>query len=166
MNCVLGSGCPDLEHYSVRTVRFKVLGSPAPQGSKRPMGVGSKTGKVKMIEASAAVKPWRADVKNAAEKAMEVDGGPLMTGPVILGMQFHYARSRSHFTTKGSLSKGQPYFHVQSPDLSKLIRSTEDALTKVVYVDDRQIFRHEPTPEKVWSSWQGAVIVVRELIHP
>jgi crossover junction endodeoxyribonuclease RusA len=55
-------------------VAFTVRGLPAPQGSKRHVGGG------RMVESSANVKPWRADVRAAAEDAMNghlpFDGPP------------------------------------------------------------------------------------------
>lgn len=43
---------------------FDVQGAPAPQGSKRAVR-NQNTGRISMIESSAAVKPWRQDVAAA-----------------------------------------------------------------------------------------------------
>lgn len=111
-------------------VTFKVEGmAPAPQGSKRHVGKGV------MVESCVNVKPWRILVAQSAVAA----GVPLLRGPVRLSVTFIFSRPAGHFRKDGSLKPSAPLHHSIRPDLSKLLRSTEDALTSVAYEDDSRI---------------------------
>lgn len=121
-------------------------GRPAPQGSKRHVGNGV------MVESSKAVKPWRDDVKAAAERFIEsqrVRGLPWSTldGPLVARMVFTTTRPRSHYRTGRNahlLRDAAPGRPASIPDLSKLIRSTEDALTAAgVWKDDARVVEYE-----------------------
>jgi Holliday junction resolvase RusA-like endonuclease len=123
---------------------MQAFGTPAPQGSKnaRAIYTGKKgapkvfTGKVALHESSKKVKPWRAAVADAA-RAVTMSRGlgeprfELLDGPLIVDFVFTIE--------KGTTLAKWKAWHDTSPDLSKLARSTEDALNKVVWVDDARI---------------------------
>ena len=122
---------------------FTVHGMPAPQGSKRVVTAGGKAGgRAVLAESSKRVKPWREAVKEAARVA--IDAAPLgtsqMAGPVGLEVHFRFPRPKGHYGTgrnAGKLRASAPLRPAVAPDLSKLIRSTEDALTEAgVWRDD------------------------------
>lgn len=112
-------------------MKLTVYGIPAPQGSKRHVGNG------RMIESSKKVKPWRAAVKSAVEayivyrrslRAFEVMGGP-----IALQIVFTLPAPKS-------LPKRTASHPSKTPDLSKLIRSTEDAITDAgLWEDDARV---------------------------
>jgi Holliday junction resolvase RusA-like endonuclease len=109
-------------------VTFTVIGTPGPQGSKRHIGNG------RMIESSKEVRPWRDSVAWAARAAMA--GKPKITGAIRLSMVF---------TVRKPLSapKRRRSWPATKPDLSKLARSTEDAMTTAgVYEDDARIIEY------------------------
>lgn len=111
-----------------------VYGTPAPQGSKRFVG-HSKSGRGIMVESSKAVKPWREAVRHEAQHIMTMASTsvPMMpiAGPVSVRMVFTLPRPTA--------AKKRPYPHTK-PDLSKLVRSTEDALTDAgVWDDDARV---------------------------
>lgn len=140
-------------------MRFKVDGTPGPQGSKKGF-VNPRNGRVILVESSSKVKPWRALVAHAAREQMKYDNQMIMTGPVRMEVNYFLKRPMSHYRKNGELKPDAPTFVKTKPDLSKLQRSTEDALTGVVYVDDSQIvvlnickFYGEP----------GAEILVRDM---
>jgi len=111
---------------------FTVRGTPAPQGSKRFVGVHG--GRGVMVESSAKVKPWRMDVKAAAEAFITRESGwtPL-DGPLWLGLVFTLPKPASEPKTRRTWPQ-------RKPDLSKLVRSTEDALVDAgLIVDDARI---------------------------
>jgi Holliday junction resolvase RusA-like endonuclease len=130
-----------------------VYGQPAPQGSKhgRPIyrGRGAArvfTGKVAQVESSkSGVADWRSDVKAVAEQAIVDLRGTVfpLDGELAADMVFSFARPRSHYRTGRNahlLRDAAPSRPLSPPDLSKLARSTEDALkTAGVYVDDARI---------------------------
>lgn len=98
--------------------------TPGPQGSKRHVGGG------RMIESSKRVKPWREQVVLAA-KAAKPEGFETLTGPLLVDMVFSWQRP------KGKLPPERLGMPITVPDLSKLLRSTEDALTTAeVWKDD------------------------------
>src|SRR5690606_38386495 len=82
----------------------------------------------------------------AARRAMKESGEVIIEGPVVVTFMFMLARPKSHFSkAKGREGKVgeqyRPLEHTTKPDLLKLARSTEDALTGVVWVDDAQVTR-------------------------
>lgn len=121
-----------------------VYGSPAPQGSKRY--VGSKNGgRGIVIESSKKVRPWRQAVKYEALNARQ--GVPPIDEPVYVRMVFTFQRPASHYRTGKNahlLRDGAPDRPSGPPDLSKLARSTEDALTDAgVWRDDSRVVEYE-----------------------
>tara|TARA_B100000900_G_C20549326_1_gene704046 strand:+ start:318 stop:764 length:447 start_codon:yes stop_codon:yes gene_type:complete len=116
--------------------QFEVRGYiPSPQGSKKHVGNGI------MVEVSPTVKLWRSAVADAAVLARIKK----ITGPVIAHMEFVFPRPASHFGTGKNSTKLKPQSpkrgHSVRPDLSKLVRSTEDALSGIAYEDDARIVR-------------------------
>ena len=112
---------------SAREVQFQVAGIPAPQGSHRAfMPAGARFPIV--TDDNPRTKPWRSSVAYAA---LQVRPQPLFSGAVTLTVRFYLPRPKS-------LPKRVQY-PVKKPDLSKLIRALEDALTGVVWNDDAQV---------------------------
>lgn len=99
-------------------ITIRVFGRPGPQGSKRFMGV--RGGRGVMVESSRAVKPWRDAVKAAAVEAMR--GAAPLDGPLWVSMVFTMPKP-------ASAPKRRRTWPATKPDLSKLARSTEDALS-------------------------------------
>lgn len=119
-------------------ISITVRGLPAPQGSKRHLGRGV------LVESSAKVKPWRQDVKYAALEAVG-DDWTLLDGPLVASMTFSFARPKGHCRTGRNghlLRAGAPLRPAGMPDLSKLLRSTEDALTGTVWTDDARVVEY------------------------
>jgi Holliday junction resolvase RusA-like endonuclease len=146
---------PDLERLAIplptaggADLVIVVYGTPGPQGSKdfKGMRTSKTTGKshAVLVESSAKVKPWRAAVEDAAKKAAAgahfgclANRWPMFDGPVAVGMTFTLVAPKR-------MPKGRINPSVK-PDLSKLIRSTEDALTDAkIWTDDALVveYRH------------------------
>jgi crossover junction endodeoxyribonuclease RusA len=146
---------------------FTVVGTPAPQGSKR--GFYNKSlNRVQLVESSAKVKPWRQDVKAAALNAIANQPGAWATldGPLTVTICFYLTRPRSHYGTGRNaqlLKPSAPTFPATKPDLDKLIRATLDAIGEAaVWVDDSRVVALEVT--KVYAdanSPAGADIAIR-----
>jgi crossover junction endodeoxyribonuclease RusA len=143
---------------------ISVYGSPAPQGSKKFMGK-TKLGRGILLEASDKTTPWRADVMTAARGVLDELGRPApMDGPIIARMVFSFARPPS-------VKRAKRPFPSVYPDLSKLIRATEDALTAAgVWRDDALVCEYTRTA-KVYCNEDpealdrpGALIVVMTLV--
>ncbi len=119
---------------------FLVLGTPLPQGSKIARVVAGRAmmfdsaNKATKTRGKNALKSWKEKVTEHASIAFH--GAP-WHGPIELECIFFFARSKSHYTSKGALRKGAPM--IPRGDLDKLVRAIGDALSKVVYRDDVQI---------------------------
>lgn len=113
-------------------IKIVVYGSPAPQGSKKFVGMAG--GRGVMIESSKRVKPWREDVKAAA--LLVRNGQPPLDGPLSVRMIFTVPKP-------ASAPKRRRLLPMRKPDVSKLARSTEDALTDAgIFVDDARIVEY------------------------
>jgi len=133
-----------------RMIAITVYGTPGPQGSKRY--VGSKNGgRGIMIESSKKVKPWREAVRGEAVLARQALGETALERapldePLFLRMVFTVARPRGHYRTGKNahlLRDGAPARPSGTPDLSKLARSTEDALTEAgIWRDDARVVEY------------------------
>lgn len=135
-----------------------VYGTPAPQGSKKFLGV-SKGGRGVMVESSKKVPVWREAVKWAFLEKYGHCERPAVPGAVAVEMTFTLARPKS---TKRKLPSVKP-------DLSKLVRCTEDSLTEVgAYEDDARIVREIVSKVYVGDagalSSPGAVIRIKEVL--
>jgi crossover junction endodeoxyribonuclease RusA len=105
-----------------------VPGRSAPQGSKKGYRRGSQ---VVMVEMSKYVDAWRTDVRAACVDAW-AGRGPLDC-PIIVQMEFVRARPTTAPKRSTPSATGMP-------DLSKLVRSTEDAITSSgLWRDDSRV---------------------------
>ena len=97
-----------------------VPGQPVPQGSKKLI-------KGRMIEvADHRLQQWRSAIGWRVKAAgWQRD---TLTGPVRLELRFVLPRPLSHLRG-GEVREGAPYWHRSKPDISKLQRAVEDALT-------------------------------------
>lgn len=155
-----GNGCSVPDHLkpqprpreAVLALSFSVKGSPAPQGSKKGF-YNKHLGRVQMVEMSAKVKPWRDAVRSEAVVACA--GAAPLDGPLRLDAVFTFRRPKSHYRTGRNahlLRDDAPIQPIGAPDLSKLVRSTEDALKDGgAYVDDARICSYGRI-EKVWAN--------------
>jgi Holliday junction resolvase RusA-like endonuclease len=134
-----------------------VYGNPAPQGSKSFKGLAGN-GRAILAESSKKVRPWREAVKYAALQARYE---ATKAAASILGSDPHRpadaldcpVRVRMVFTMPKpqSAPKRRKTYPMRTPDLSKLVRSTEDALTEAgVWADDARVV--EMTAFKVYPN--------------
>jgi Holliday junction resolvase RusA-like endonuclease len=143
-------------------ISFFVVGSPAPGGSKRvvPRG-GKRGGKAIVLEDCRRNPAWRHRV--AAAAALAHRSAP-RAGPLEVRFEFVLTRPRGHYGTgrnAGKVRPAAPVFPAVKPDLTKLIRSSEDACTGICWQDDAQIVRQMAT--KIYGSPPGVRITVRKL---
>lgn len=117
-------------------IELTVYGCPAPQGSKKFVGHAKSTGRAILVESSKKVKPWREDVKGAAEFYLASSGRAPISGAVVAEMIFTVAKPKSAPKTRRT-------YPSTKPDLSKLLRSTEDALSDAgIWGDDARVIRY------------------------
>lgn len=103
-----------------------------PQGSKSFKGL-AKSGKAMLAESSKKVRPWRQDMKMAAEQLRVELGLAVLDEPLLVRMTFTLSKAVS-------APKRRMVFPSKLPELSKLVRSTEDALTDAdIWRDDARV---------------------------
>jgi len=142
-------------------VLFFVPGLPAPGGSKRGF-YNAKLKRTLLVEANPEKnRNWRAAVALAASEAMA--GHELFSGPLMVHINFRMPRPKAHFNAKGCLKKTSPEWHTSKPDITKLARSTEDAMTGVIWKDDAQI-AHSVAYKLYAETQTGAQIRVSQMI--
>jgi Holliday junction resolvase RusA-like endonuclease len=113
-------------------LELTVYGEPAPQGSKRYVGV--KGGRGVLIESSKKVRPWRQDIVAAVREV--IGDSPPLDGALIARMVFTV-------TKPSSAPRRRRTWPSRKPDLSKLVRATEDALvTAGAIADDARIVEY------------------------
>jgi len=155
----------------IKEITFTVIGRPQQRGSKKvgliPQGSNGflmKNGRPVVVarDANENSKAWMDSVKLAAYDAYR---GELLMGPVEMLVRFYFKRPNSHYGTGKNviqLKASAPMYHSQSPDLDKLVRCLGDALTGVVYVDDRQVCR--TLSQREWTTTtERAEVTIREL---
>lgn len=118
-------------------ISFQVIGEPMPQGSMR-IGHGKVQCKVcgrgdayMVPSGQEKLRPWRAAVKSAAASYMHVRQLPVFRVAVELEVIFYLTR---RYAT--DLERDYPS---EKPDWDKLARAIGDALSKVVYDDDKRV---------------------------
>lgn len=147
-----------------RSITIEVVGTPIPGGNKTKM-------RWAMVEGADLpntegernrCKNWKARVHEAALLAM--GDAPPLDGPIELEMLFRLERKAGHYTPKGVLRKSAPAYPDTKPDLTKILRSTEDALVPVALANDSRVVRAQQS--KDWCApgeRPGVTIVVTEL---
>lgn len=120
-------------------IRFFVPGVPATAGSKRAFP-NPKTGRPIIVDSSGANgKLWRQLVRVAAQQAYQ---GPPLEGPLEVRMEFFRVRPKGHYGTgkhSTTLKATADPYPAGKPDVLKLARAVEDALTGLTWFDDAQI---------------------------
>lgn len=146
---------------STDLIAFVVLGIPSPGGSKSAFR-HRHTGRQVVVDAGGAkTKRWRSAVAQAAREAME--GCAFIEPPMSLIIDFRMLRPQSHYLASGDLRRGAPWVPIVRPDSTKLLRSTEDAMTGIVYRDDAAIVEQHVTRSYASDGCTGARISVFHL---
>jgi hypothetical protein len=126
-------------------IEFTAFGVAKPAGSKTAFAFKRKNGSLgaSVVDACKTTKPWQAVVSTAAAYATPRDGdGEFFNGfdgPLVASFRFYVPRPKCHYNSKGELKANAPAFVTKKPDVLKLARAVEDALTGIVYRDDSQI---------------------------
>jgi Holliday junction resolvase RusA-like endonuclease len=147
-------------------IELIVYGTPAPQGSKKFVGT-TREGRGILVESSKKVKPWRMDVKAAAELVRDAHAALMpLDGPLVVSMVFTLSKP-------ASAPKRRQTWPDKKPDVSKLARSTEDALSDAgFWADDARVVLYEclgkvfPGEHPLALLSPGVRITVRRLDAP
>lgn len=143
------------------TIRITVYGVAQPAGSKRGFAFKRKNGStgVAISDANPKSREFKNVVSDAAREAYH---GPLLQGPLDVTMIFVRPRLKGHYRKDGTV---KPAFvdalPTSKPDVLKLARGVEDALSKIVYLDDSQIV--DERIRKVYGEPARVEIEIRQL---
>jgi len=112
-------------------IRFTVYGIASGMGSKRAF-VPKGWKRPIITDSNRNLKSWQSLVADAASQAIaNRPDWQILEGGVRLSLEFFLPRPKS-------LAK-KITAHLKAPDTSKLVRSTEDAMSGIVYRDDSQV---------------------------
>lgn len=125
----------------IYTLAFTAYGTPQPAGSKRAFVKGNHA---RVVDDNPKGKPWKNAVGWEAVAAMA--GRTMLDVPLTVAFRFYVARPKGHFGKRGLLPSAPAHPAVR-PDVLKLARAVEDALTGIVWRDDAQIVRETLTKE-------------------
>jgi Holliday junction resolvase RusA-like endonuclease len=114
-------------------IEFVIFGEAQPQGSMQPFTPKGWTRPI-LTSSNPKLKSWRqlvAERANLALSKVPATERVLLTAGVRLSIAFYLPRPHS-------LPKKRTA-HITKPDLDKLIRAVCDALSQVLFEDDRQV---------------------------
>jgi len=147
----------------IEPITFFVEGVAKPAGSKRGFFI-AKLKRVVIVDANPNSKDWKTDVKYEASRAYS--GAPLEC-PISVTFTFHIVRPNGHYRSgKNShlLRDTAPKYPAKKPDLLKLARGVEDAMTGIIYRDDAQIVSERLF--KRFAATPGVTIKITEEVEP
>lgn len=155
---------PDHDHDGNAALRFWVAGVPQTRGSKRAFAFKRTNGTlgVSVADSNPKSKDWMGVVRQAAiEQCPALASGPL-SGPVDVALTFYLPRPKGHYGSgrnAGTLKASADKHHAKKPDLCKLIRPVEDALSGVAWNDDAQLVGYRRGTRKVYTTGMAGVMV-------
>ena len=156
-----------------------ICGVAQPAGSKQAfVPTDKKTGNpyrgpggriiVNVVDDNPKSKGWKKLVADEARKAW--GARKLLDGPLFVRAVFYQERPGAHFGTGRNaelIKQSAPAFPMTRPDVLKMMRGVEDALTSVVYIDDSRIVdevlsKRYGSPARVEISIGTLPVTVRE----
>lgn len=143
-------------------VRFSIIGTPSPQGSKKAFVVGKRA---RLVEsAGPALAYWRNQVSIEAMKAYR-DAELLtpLTGPLTVHIDFRFPMPASR--PKKTRTTGWQW-KTTAPDIDKLCRSTLDALTAAALIEDDARIVHLTATKIETTQWTGATVTITPATTP
>jgi Holliday junction resolvase RusA-like endonuclease len=150
------------------TLLFTVEGRPQTAGSKVAVPItkaGARIG-TRVVESGdrAAKRSWREDVRAAAREAIGQQAGWPLDGPCAVELLFTRRRPQSHYGKRRGASyvkDSAPSLPTTRPDLLKVARAVEDALSGITWHDDAVIV--DEHLRKRWGEREGVTVTIRPL---
>ena len=135
-------------------IAFFVKGLPRPQGNHRTGR--RRDGTPFTYDSTRGLHDWRTMIALEAQRTARLAHHTVTDGPVELEVTFHLPRPK--------YIKDATPPHTVKPDVSKLLRAVEDALTGVLYTDDSRIVQCTCSKRYAAPNQQtGVAITLREL---
>ena len=140
---------------------FTVLGKPEPAGSKKGF-YNQRMRRVIITDANKESRGWKNQVAELAHQAMA--GRKPFSGPLEVTFMFFVQRPQGHYGKGKNAEKvkaSSPVYPTVKPDVLKLARGVEDAMTSIVYRDDSLIV--EEHISKLYGEPERVEVYVRVL---
>lgn len=118
----------------MQDIRFTVPAIPIAQPRPRAFSVGPFRSRIVSAPAGHPVKTFKASCRMAAQEAYS---GPPLEGPLALSLIFVMPRPANKRWKKRPMPR-MP--HTCKPDADNLVKSFKDALNKIMWNDDSQIY--------------------------
>lgn len=134
-------GRNDVSNATLTVIQFTVYGKPEPAGSKRAFVVPG-TSRATVTDDNPKSRDWKNAVASAAVEYCCGSVMELMAGPLIAEFTFYLPRPKGHYGSGKNamqVKASAPAFPETKPDVLKLSRAVEDALTGIIWRDDAQI---------------------------
>lgn len=147
--------------HTATPVAFTVVGVAQTAGSKRAFR-HPHTGALIVTDDNPRSKSWQAAVAEQAADAMH--GQPLLQAPLAVSFTFYRPRPKNHYRTGRNADRVRataPAWPTTRPDVLKVARATEDAMTGIVWRDDAQIVDEHLV--KVWGEPARLEVSIRPL---
>lgn len=138
---------------------FFVHGTPAGQGNHRIARAGKFS---RIYDANRNLAPWRESIAYSAV-ASGWTGREVLDCGVALSCVFVFCRPKSHFGKRGVKASAPALPHMTGDDHDKLLRAVCDALTGLVYRDDRRVVCCSTL--KMWGDVDGVLVTVAPMLE-
>lgn len=103
---------------------------------------------------------WRQTLHGALARWWDA---PPLAGPVGVTLRFLMPRPKAHYSARGGLKPSAPDLVTKSPDLDKMCRAVNDALTDAgVWADDGQVASLRATKQYVGEGDRPGVHILLE----
>lgn len=128
-----------------------------PKGQPRPRAF-AVNGKARMFNPGTA-EHWKSQI---AAKVTDYLPETPYEGPMTVSMAFYFQRPKSHYTSKGKLTKmaaHEKFYHTSKPDFDNLEKAVSDCLTEIKFWrDDSQVINW--TGYKFWTSEESRLELI------
>ena len=135
MHQSLDFACPRRHSDSVEELRITVREKPVGQPRPRAARIGNNI----RIYNPPTADAWRLAVELAATEAARDQGWEQLTEPAELKVVFWMPRPKAHYRANGELKPAAPLYCHTKPDLSNLLKGTEDALERSGVIKGAQL---------------------------
>jgi Holliday junction resolvase RusA-like endonuclease len=143
--------------FNPKVINLRIPGHPQPGGSKRAFIPKGWKNRAVITDANPKAADWKRTVQVFAQQS----ASEILEGPVAVWATFYLPRPQGHWGKRGLLPSA-PKYPAKKPDVLKLMRSTEDALTGICWRDDAQIVKEDIAKRYSEDGWTGCVLLIKE----
>lgn len=141
-------------------LNVEIIGNPKGQPRARSFAFN---GKARLFDPGTA-EGWKSQIAQAVQNRIPSEP---YTEPVMVTMLFKFERPKSHYTSKGALTKSASktkMFHTSKPDFDNLEKAVSDCLTELgFWKDDTQVVKW--TGMKTWTHNKPGLHLIIERIE-